>query len=205
MLPFLSSTSHYFGSYNMLIDFYMKTEFEKMRSGELYCFEDQEIANSIIHAQDLCAKLQTMTINSKDYRSVMEELIPGFNKSVVVCPPFHCDHGHGISIGEGTFINYNCTMLDSAYIRIGRNCQIGPNCQFYTPIHPFDYKERRKPVESSKPITIGDDCWLGGGVIVLPGVSIGDHCIIGAGSVVTKDIPADSVAVGNPAKIIKKL
>ena len=96
-------------------------------------------------------------------------------------------------------------MLDSAYISIGRHCQIGPNCQFYTPIHPFDYKERRKPVESSKPITIGDDCWLGGGVIVCPGVTIGDRCIIGAGSVVTKDIPSHSVVAGVPAKVIKSI
>ena len=183
----------------------MKTELEKMRSGELYCFENQEIVNSILHAQQLCAKLQTMTIDSKDYRSTMEELIPDLDKSVLICPPFHCDHGHGINIGEGTFINYNCTMLDSAYISIGRHCQIGPNCQFYTPIHPSDYKERRKPAEFSKPITIGDDCWLGGGVIVLPGVSIGVRCIIGAGSVVTKDIPSDSVAVGNPCRVIKCL
>ena len=182
----------------------MKTEMEKMRSGELYSFEDPEIMQSLLHAHRIYAKLQTMTIADDDYRTTMQELIPDMDETAYICPPFHCDHGHGISIGEGTFVNYNCTMLDGGYIRIGRHCQIGPNCQFYTPIHPFDYMERRKPIESTKPITIGDDCWLGGGVIVLPGVTIGARSIIGAGSVVTKDIPEDCVAVGNPCRIIKE-
>lgn len=177
---------------------------EKMRSGRQYCFADPEVAQSISRAQRLCAKLQTMTIADADYRATMEELIPGMDKTAYVTPPFHCDHGHGISLGEGTFVNYNCTMLDGGFIRIGRHCQIGPNCQFYTPIHPFHHLERRQPVESARPITIGDDCWLGGGVIVLPGVTIGARSIIGAGSVVTKDIPEDSVAVGNPCRVIRR-
>ena len=175
-----------------------------MRSGELYSFADSEVTRSILHAQRLCAKLQTMTIEDDDYRATMQELIPDMDKTACVCPPFHCDHGHGISIGEGTFVNYNCTMLDGGRIRIGRHCQIGPNCQFYTPNHPHDHIERRKPIESTKPITIGDDCWLGGGVIVLPGVTIGARSNIGAGSVVTKDIPEDCVAVGNPCRVIKQ-
>ena len=182
----------------------MKTEFEKMRSGEVYSFADTEIYQSLQRAHRLCAKLQNMTLDDSDYRTTIEELIPKIHKTAKICPPFCCDHGHGIIIGEETFINYNCTMLDGGYISIGRHCQIGPNCQFYTPSHPFDHTERRKPIESVKPITIGDDCWLGGGVIVLPGVTIGNRCIIGAGSVVTKDIPDDSVAVGNPCRIIRK-
>ena len=102
-------------------------------------------------------------------------------------------------------INYNGTMLDGGLISIGANTQVGPNCQFLTPNHPFDPVERRKPVERCSPISIGEDCWLGGGVTVCPGVSIGDRCIIGAGSVVVKDIPSDSLAVGNPCKVIRKL
>lgn len=97
------------------------------------------------------------------------------------------------------FINYNGTMLDGGLITIRRNTQVGPNCQFLTPNHPTDYIERRKPIERCSPITIGEDCWLGGGVTVCPGVTIGDRCIIGAGSVVVKDIPADSIAVGTLA------
>ena len=125
-----------------------------------------------------------------------EDLIPGIPESSTVSPPFHCDHGHGIKLGENVFINYNGTMLDGGIISIGSNTQVGPNCQFLTPNHPIDYVERRKPVERCFPITIGEDCWLGGGVTVCPGVTIGDRCIIGAGSVVVKDIPSDSMAVG---------
>lgn len=179
----------------------MKTEFEKMRSGEIYRFDKGEIYESLVHAKQLCARLQTMTINDDDYRSVIEELIPGIPESSAVCPPFHCDHGNGIIIGRNVFINYNCVMLDGGWIRIGDNVKIGPACQLYTPHHPMDYIERRECQETAYPITIGEDTWLGGGCIVCPGVTIGKRCIIGAGSVVVHDIPDDSLAVGNPAVV----
>ena len=181
------------------------TEFEKMRSGEFYDFTQDELLKSYMRANKLCARLQTMTFGDSDYREVIEALIPGIPQSATVAPPFHCDHGHGIRLGENVFINYNGTMLDGGLITIGDNTQIGPNCQFLTPNHPIDYIERRKPIERCSPITIGQDCWLGGGVTVCPGVTIGNRCIIGAGSVVTKDIPSDSMAVGNPCRVIKKL
>ena len=181
------------------------TEFEKMRHGEFYDYTNDEGNASNVKARQLCARLQTMTLEDKDYRKVMEELIPGIPASTIVNPPFHCDHGHGIRLGENVFINYNATMLDGGMITIGDNCQIGPNCQLVTPNHPIDYVERRKPIERCLPINIGNDCWLGAGVIICPGVTIGDRCVIGAGSVVVKDIPSDSMAVGNPAKVIKKL
>lgn len=183
----------------------MKTELEKMRSSELYSFADAEVTASIVRAQKLCARLRTMSIHDDDYREVMEELIPGIPKSSTICPPFHCDHGHGIILGENVFINYNATMLDSAFIRIGKNTKIGPNCQFYTPNHPMDFMERRKPQETGHPITIGEDCWIAGGVIICPGVTIGNRCIIAAGSVVTKDIPDDSLAAGCPAVVKRRL
>ena len=183
----------------------MKKEMEKMRSGEMYCFADSEVTASILRAQKLCTRLQAMSIADEGYRELMEELIPNFPKSALVCPPFHCDHGHGIILGENVFINYNATMLDSGYIRIGKNTKIGPNCQFYTPNHPMDFMERRKPQETAYPITIGEDCWIAGGVIVCPGVTIGDRCIIAAGSVVTKDIPDDSLVAGCPAVVKRKL
>ena len=183
----------------------MKTEFEKMRSQELYDFSEPEIMRSLIHAKETCCRLQTMTIYSPDYREVIEDLIPGFPKSATLCPPFHCDHGNGIVVGEGVFINYNCTFLDGGMIRIGSNTLIGPNCQLYTPQHPKDYVLRREDKETAYPVTIGDDCWLGGGVIVCTGVTIGHRCIIAAGSVVTRDIPDDSLAAGNPAVVKKKL
>lgn len=181
------------------------TEYEKMRNEEFYDFTNEEGLASIAKAQKLCVRLQTMTIEDEEYRKIIEELIPGIPKSSVINPPFHCDHGHGIKLGENVFVNYNATMLDGGIISIGKNTQIGPNCQLVTPNHPIDYLERRKPIERCSPIKIGEDCWLGTGVIVCPGVKIGDRSIIGAGSVVVKDIPSDSMAVGNPCKVIKKL
>jgi len=180
-------------------------KYDKMRSQEFYDFSGDEIMESIRHANTLCAKLQTMTLMDPEYRSVIEELIPGIPASSCINPPFHCDHGHGIKMGENVFVNYNATMLDGGIITIGSRTKIGPNCQLVTPNHPVDYMERRKPIERCLNITIGEDCWLGTGVIVCPGVTIGNRCVIGAGSVVVKDIPDDSMAVGNPAKVIKKL
>lgn len=179
----------------------MKTEYEKMRSQELYYFSDPEIHASLVHAKKVCARLRSMTIYDEDYRQVIEELIPGIPQSTTICPPFHCDHGTGIILGENVFMNYDCIMLDGGYIRIGKHTLIGPHCQFYTPQHPMDYVERREEKETAYPITIGEDCWLGGNVVVCPGVTIGNRCIIAAGSVVTKDIPDDSLAAGIPAVV----
>lgn len=183
----------------------MKTEYEKMRSQELYYFSDPEIHASLVHAKKVCARLRSMTICDEDYRQVIEELIPGIPQSTTICPPFHCDHGTGIILGENVFMNYDCIMLDGGYIRIGKHTLIGPHCQFYTPQHPMDYVERREEKETAYPITIGEDCWLGGNVVVCPGVTIGNRCIIAAGSVVTKDIPNDSLAAGIPAVVKRSL
>lgn len=183
----------------------MKREIEKMRSQELYYFSDAEIQKSLIHAKRVCARLRSMTAYDDDYRTVINDLIPGIPDSATICPPFHCDHGHGIIVGEGVFVNYDCVMLDGACIRIGRNTLIGPNCQLYTPQHPMNHVERREPKETAYPITIGEDCWLGGSVVVCPGVTIGDRCIIAAGSVVTHDIPSDSLAAGVPATVKRRL
>lgn len=183
----------------------MKTEYEKMRSQELYYFSDPEIHASLVHAKKVCARLRSMTIYDEDYRQVIEELIPGVPQSTTICPPFHCDHGTGIILGENVFMNYDCIMLDGGYIRIGKHTLIGPHCQFYTPQHPMDYVERREEKETAYPITIGEDCWLGGNVVVCPGVTIGNRCIIAEGSVVTKDIPDDSLAAGVPAVVKRSL
>jgi maltose O-acetyltransferase len=180
-------------------------EIDKMRNQEMYYFSDSEITGNIIRSQRLCARLQTMTITDNEYRGVIEELIPSIPHSTLICPPFHCDHGTEIHLGEHVFINYNCTMLDSGDIHIGSHTKIGPNCQFYTPNHPTNHIERREPKEIAHPIRIGEDCWIGGGVIICPGVTIGKRCIIAAGSVVTHDIPDDSLAAGVPAVVKRKL
>lgn len=176
-----------------------------MRSRTLYNFSDSEIQRSLRHAAALCARLQTMSLYDDDYRAVIEELIPDLPASATICPPFRCDHGHGIHLGEGAFVNYGCVFLDGGLISIGRHTLIGPACQIYTPSHPMDPAARRMPQETALPVTIGDDCWLGGGVIVCPGVTIGDRCIIAAGSIVAHDIPADSLAAGNPAVVKRRL
>jgi len=183
----------------------MKTEFEKMRSGEMYSFKDPVIAGDIKRANMLCCRLNRYSSFDPEYREIIEQLVPGLPESSVITPPFHCDHGNGVIVGEHVFVNYGCVMLDGAYIRLGDNVKVGPNCQFYTPFHPENYMERRKTQETSLPITVGEDTWLGGGVIICPGVTIGKRCIIGAGSVVVHDIPDDCVAVGNPCEVKRKL
>lgn len=183
----------------------MKTEFQKMRSQELYNFSDYEISQSLDHAKQVCTRLQTLTITSPEYREMIEDLIPGIPKNTIICPPFHCDHGNGIKIGENSFLNYNCVILDGGYVTIGSNVKIGPGCQLLTPHHPVDFAQRRGTRETAFPVSIGDDTWLGAGVIVCPGVNIGKRCVIGAGSVVVHDIPDDSLAVGNPAVVKRNL
>ena len=183
----------------------MKTEFEKMRSQELYYFGGGEIMQSLVHAKELCRRLREMTINDAGYRALIEELIPGIPASSVVCPPFHCDHGNGIVMGENVFVNYDCVMLDGGEIRIGDNVKIGPGCHIYTPQHPMDPVERREQKETAYPVTIGEGTWLGGHVTVCPGVTIGARCIIAAGSVVVRDIPDDCLAAGNPAVVKRRL
>lgn len=181
------------------------TEFEKMRSEEFYTYCDPEVYASVMRANQLCAKLQSLTIPHPDYRGLINELVPGIPESSFINPPFNCDHGHGIRLGENVFVNYGCIMLDGGLITIGNNTQIGPGCRLVTPNHPMNYIERRKPQECCHPITIGEDCWLGAGVVVCPGVKIGNRCVIGAGSVVVKDIPDDSLAVGNPAHVVRTI
>lgn len=176
-----------------------------MRSEQLYDYSVPELAASFDHASELCCRLRSMWPGHPDYRAVLEELIPGIPEDSTVVAPFYCDHGHGIRLGEDVFINSDCIMLDGGLITIGAHTRMGPKCQLYTPEHPFDPIERRKPVETAYPITIGEDCWICGGVIICPGVTIGDRSIIAAGSVVTSDIPPDSLAAGSPATVKRRL
>lgn len=179
-------------------------EIEKMRNGELADFTSPEMQASFKHAKSLLARMRTMSAYDADYRTLLEQLIPSIPQTSIVFPPFHCDHGHGIIMGHHVFVNAGCTFLDGAFIRIGHHTLIGPSVQIYTPHHPLDYRERRQGKEFAYPVTIGDDCWIGGGVVICPGVTIGDRTIIAAGSVVTKDLPADTLVAGNPA-VVKRV
>ena len=181
------------------------TEWNKMRSGEMYDWTDPVIDRSLRRSRLACEKFNCSGIDHDDYRHLLQEMVPGVADSVTILPPFHCDHGNGLHLGEGVFVNYNGMFLDAGDITIGAHTLIGPNCSLYTPQHPMDFRQRRKSLESAFPITIGEDCWLGGNVTVCPGVTIGDRCVIGAGSVVTHDIPSDSLAAGNPCRVIRKL
>lgn len=183
----------------------MDSEFQKMRSQRLYDFSDPEINASLAHAKEACLRLNQLTITSPGFREALSEVIPGIPDSSCVCPPFHCDHGNGITLGERSFLNYNCTILDGATVTIGRDVKIGPGCQLLTPQHPLDAEARRGTRETSYPISIGDDTWLGGGVIVCPGVTIGRRCIVAAGSVVIRDVPDDCLVAGNPAVVKRRL
>ena len=167
-------------------------EKEKMLSGELYWAGDIEL----VRERDQCKN----ALKEEDTK----KLIPGSPESLYIQFPFYCDYGYNIECGENVFINANCVFLDVAKITIGSHVLFGPAVQVYTASHPLDFMTRRK-LEFAQPITIGDDSWIGGGAIIMPGVNIGKRCVIGAGSVVTKDIPDDSLAIGNPAKVIRKL
>jgi len=184
----------------------MKTEKEKMLSGDLYNALDPELSAERLKARLLIKKLNdSREDEEKNRESIIKELIPNSGDNLWLQPPFYCDYGTNIIVGNGVFFNFNCVVLDVAQVKIGHRTKMGPNVQLYTATHPIDYKERATGLELGKAITIGEDVWIGGGAIILPGVTVGDRTVIGSGSIVTKDIPSDVVAAGNPCKVIREL
>ncbi|WP_405607636.1 sugar O-acetyltransferase [Streptomyces sp. NBC_01511] len=183
-----------------------RTNLERMRAGDLYIADDPEIARRQQQAVRLAAHYLAAYVEDADAaRPLLAELLGSLGEQAHVRPPLYVDYGSNITIGARTFVNYNLTALDVATITIGEDCQIGPNVQLLTPTHPLAPQPRRDKLEAARPITIGDNVWLGGGAIVLPGVTIGDNSVIGAGAVVTRDVPANTVAVGNPARPVRAL
>lgn len=182
-----------------------RSNLERMLAGDLY-IADPEIADRHHHAVRLAARYQAAYLEDPvAARPVLAELLGSLGEGAEVRPPLQVDLGDNITIGARTFVNFNLTALDVAAITVGEDCQIGPNVQLLTPTHPLEPQPRRDKLEAARPITLGDNVWLGGGVIVCPGVTIGDNSVIGAGSVVTRDVPANVVAVGNPARPIRTL
>ena len=177
-----------------------------MLRGELYLADDPEIAADQARAHELMERYNATRHADQDERDrLLRELLGEVGDGVVVRPPFRCDYGTYISIGAGTFVNFDCVMLDVAPIRIGAACQIATAVQLLTATHPVDPEPRRRGWEYAKRIAIGDNVWLGGGVIVCPGVTIGDDTVVGAGAIVTRDLPAGVVAVGNPARVQREI
>lgn len=190
----------------MLQSSFMKSEKQKMLSGELYNALDKELSQERIKARLLLKELNdSREDEGKKRREILRDLIPNKGKNVWIQPPFFCDYGYNMDIGNKVYFNFNCVVLDVMPVKIGSRTLIGPNVQLYTATHPMNYKERASLVEFAKPINIGEDVWIGGSTIVCPGVTIGDRTVIGAGSVVTKDLPADVFAAGNPCIVIRKL
>jgi maltose O-acetyltransferase len=183
----------------------MTTEREKMLSGELYDPFDPELVAGRARARDLCQDLNaTREAQAGERRRLLAELFGNGGDSVWMQPPFFCDYGSNIELGERVFFNFNCTVLDVCRVRIGSFSLFGPAVQIYTPMHPLNAAERRRE-EFGKPVDIGSDVWVGGGAIILPGVRIGSRAVIGAGSVVTRDIPDGVFAAGNPCRVIREL
>lgn len=183
----------------------MATEWDRMRAGEFYDPFDAELVAARTRARNLCQDLNTTREADQDLRRrLTRELFGAGGDSVWMQPPFYCDYGVNIVLGERDFFNFNCVVLDVCPVRIGNFTLFGPNVQLYTATHPLNAELRRRQ-EFAKPITIGDDVWVGGGAIVCPGVTIGSRTVIGAGSVVTRDIPPDVVAVGNPCRVMRKI
>jgi len=175
-----------------------------MLAGDLYIADDPELAaesRRARHLQD--AYNRTAADDDAGRQRILGELLGAFGTGSEIRPPFFCDYGRQIHVGERTFANFGLTALDVAPITIGDDVQIGPNVQLLTPTHPLDAALRRARWEAAEPIALGDNVWLGGGVIVLPGVTIGGNTVVGAGAVVTRDLPPDVVAVGNPARVIR--
>ncbi|WP_046508553.1 sugar O-acetyltransferase [Streptomyces odonnellii] len=178
----------------------------RMLAGEWYLPDDEELGADTERRFTLCAAYNADGGAAPGERAkILAELLGSVGEGVRIRPPFQCDFGRYISVGDRTFVNFNAVFLDCAPITIGSDVQIGPNVQLLTPIHELDTERRRAGWERAAPVTIGDNVWLGGGVIVCPGVTIGENTVVGAGAVVTKDLPAGVLAVGNPARVIRTL
>jgi maltose O-acetyltransferase len=179
---------------------------ERMLAGELYIADDPELAEDSRRAQRLTHRINTMDPgDGEGRRELLVELLGAFGEGSEIRPPLHCDYGYQTRVGARSFVNWGVVLLDVAAVTIGDDVQIGPNVQLLTATHPLEPGPRRDKWEAAEPIVIGDNVWLGGGVIVCPGVTIGSDTVVGAGSVVTRDLPSGVVAVGSPARVLRRL
>ena len=181
-----------------------RSQRNRMLAGDLYRADDPELVDARLRASRLIDRLNAaLAEETRELRRILGELLGSFGADSEIRPPLFCEYGSTLHVGTRTFINFGLMALDVAPITIGDDVQIGPNVQLLTPTHPLDPDLRRAKWEAAEPIVLADNVWLGGGVIVLPGVTIGENTVVGAGAVVTMDLPGDVVAVGNPARIIR--
>lgn len=184
----------------------MSTEKEKMLRGDIYSATDPDILKELNAAKDVVWQYNQLRPSQADERlAILKSLLGRCDDDTFINQPFYCDYGKQIKVGKRFFANFNFTVLDEAEVTIGDDCFIGPNVSIYTACHSTNPVERNTRQEWAEPVTIGDNCWIGGSVTILPGVTIGNNCTIGAGSVVTRNIPDNSIAVGNPARVIKNI
>lgn len=184
----------------------MKSELQKMLDGALYIASDPELVEMRAKARNLFYRYNQIPVDNMDERkALLSEMFGKIGENIDIQTPFYCDYGTNIYAGENLFMNFNCIVLDCAKVTFGDNVAFGPNVQIYTAYHPIIASERIKGPELASPISIGNNVWLGGGAIVCPGVTIGDNTTIGAGSVVTKNIPANVFAAGNPCRAIREI
>ena len=183
------------------------TEKEKMLKQMLYDANDaKELSDDRVRAKDLCYDYNQLRPSDEEGKQkLMKKLLGEVKGAFCVVAPFWCDYGYNIEIGNDFYANHNTVILDGAKVKFGDHVFIAPNCGFYTAGHPIDFERRNQGLEYAYPITVGDNVWIGAGVQVMPGVTIGSNVVIGGGSVVVKDIPSDSVAVGNPCKVIRAI
>jgi maltose O-acetyltransferase len=184
----------------------MRSEKDKMLAGEMYDANDPELFGARLKARGILKQYNESAADELDLRSkLLAQLIPESSEGVWIEPPFFCDYGTNIKLGRKVYMNFNCVILDVCRVTIGDNTFLAPSVQIYAATHPVNWKERSSGIEYGAPVTIGSDSWIGGGTVICPGVTIGSRTVIGAGSVVTRDIPDDVVAVGNPCRVIRKL
>lgn len=183
-----------------------RTNRERMLAGDLYVADDPENERLAKRAIRLADEYHRAVVaDDASSRAILADLLGTLGDGAWIRPPLVVDYGENLHVGARTFVNANLTALDVAAITIGEDCQIGPDVQLLTPTHPVEPQPRRDKLEAARPITIGDNVWLGGGVIVCPGVTIGENTVVGAGAVVTRDLPANVVAVGNPARVVREV
>ena len=182
------------------------TEREKMLSGNGYMPSDPELDRLHRAAREQCRRFNTLpTAAEAERTAILKKLLGATGERLYMEPDIQFDYGCNVEVGEDFYANFHCVFLDAAKITIGRNVMLAPCVQIYTAHHPLNAAERRSGLEFASPVTIGDDVWIGGGAIILPGVTIGDRAVIAAGAVVTRDVPSDCVVGGNPARIIKEI